>query len=332
MGDDRGWAYYEDDVLVLRASSFGGCVGAHARYIAGLTPSPPSDFILNAYDAGIRHEGKIIGKLADEHGWQPVDGGRRLEFGPMSVDGQIRLEIACGPKIVVRCHPDTIAVKDGVERVVEVKLLGDSFYNTLVRDGKLDLSPKPMYEWQHAIECHATRLGGLYVIGRKNDEGVWNGEIEVFETEPRYSLFEIKQRAKMIAKTGGDIPECESRMWPCPFWPTHDTETGVWADQTVEVKNAELAQLAREVFGAKATSRYHTDEYEKLRDKLTGMLGDLDFIGATIRVGDWVVKTSTTTRAGKVNYNTMAADGIDVAKYRGPGSTGVRLDSVEQAE
>lgn len=251
---NKPMAYWEGDKLIIRASSFGSCFGALVRASHGITGELPPDFMLEKFQQGHDNEPIILGQLNRMDGYQLFDDWElEDEFGGPLHDGQVRLEIPVGDRIIIRQHFDQftkiIGDESGVDvgfAPVEAKALAPSTYKTYQRVG---LGFLPNYPWQVAIAGWATGIHYVnkgysgtddtppfcpvvLAVGEKDDDGVvQEGKVHVhIVDEPPYSLAQIKMRAmEVLAKVeAGGMPECDWAQWPCPFYQDAAHKRGVW--------------------------------------------------------------------------------------------------------
>lgn len=335
MADKRPDTYLEDGKRIWRASSYGKCDNYLVKVAMGMTPEPPPDRVLAGMGDGVEWEDRVLKKLST-HGWDVLDHHRLgVQYGPVGNDGQVQAELAV-PGGTIRCHPDGIAQKFkgpkaadgttravGTRRVVEVKVL---------KRGTSDPLDRPFYAWQFAIEMASVGLGGLYVVAWKDvEEGedgervvdvdvdnLWVREIDPGDDPRVPTLGQIKARAAKLnrlvkaAEDGDGHPPCDQKMWPCGFWQLHDTETGVWADDTETLESDDIAALI---------ARYKNtgDEIKRLeavKKELRGEIedavggeGKFDVVG---RAGRWTVNVTTshvaeTTRVVKAHDRTTVS-------------------------
>lgn len=212
MSDDRAPAYWESGRLILRASSFGGCIGALSRAALGQTAAPAPEFMLQRYAQGNKAEPIIVAELQR----------RGHVLTNVGANDQLELELDIAGKVVIRCHPDGIINRsaDGefpmASEALEIKALRPSF--------KRDFRP---YLWQNSIEDASSGLRVLKVYGEKDKEGELvrdvDGNVEldvVEEPTPPFSLLDIKRRALEVysAVINGRVLECDFKQFPCGYY------------------------------------------------------------------------------------------------------------------
>lgn len=274
-GDNRQSTYLErgDDGTerrIWRASGLGACDRSLVMGALGHDAAPVPAAIQAAYDAGHATEAEILAgmkrKMVDG-GWRPLD--RHELVHPYNVvqehgdaGWQVELELDCGSwrgvRQVVRCHPDSIAVKtqrmmwtgntrdigagkscvdeNGARRVVEAKFLRPGTYGTTLEQ---IMARSRFYAWQFSVEVAASGLGLLVLVGWKADGGQ---ELERLEDpwvlEPAdvpYTKGQIKARVLGLARLlsqaeeeGLGGVECDYAMYPCGFYEAGHLGQKVW--------------------------------------------------------------------------------------------------------
>ncbi len=241
---DRPLAYEDGEKVVYRASGLGSCPGALVRARLGVSGSLPSDFMAERFQEGHDWEARVLAAGLGVDFIQVTTRDHLLPYGRVveSDSGlQVETEVAWGNK-VVRCHPDAVAMKGATlsPYVVEVKFLGDSMYDDIVRRGKWPVT----YEWQKAIEMISTGLPMLYIVGQKvvgEDEAgermvslgeVWTVEVDV----PPFSLKEVKMRVAEIEGfvSRGEMPACPVPFdFPCSYFMNHESRDAEVIDNEV---------------------------------------------------------------------------------------------------
>lgn len=326
MGDDRANAYFEGQKLILRASSFGGCIGALVRSGLNMSAAPPPPAMLERFAQGNTAEPVIVEELRRR--------GYVIEGAGENGAGQLELELDIAGKVAIRVHPDGVIngslMKGWVgpplaSRVLEIKALRPSFDRGFVN-----------YKWQMSIEMAASGLRGLWVYGEKDEAGELvrgdDGHIQldiIEQDTPPFSLVDIKRRALAIYKAvnNAEIPGCDVKQYPCGFWRDEDAAC-YWSPDKKEVAKLELeAGLVEEFITNKDLAKdlaVRNDEVAKLiKGKLAKLKGDKYESGGEnggrltmIRVGG----SKTLDKAA------MKKDGIDLAKYEKTGRAYWRID------
>lgn len=335
MGDDRGNAYWEQGTLIIRASSFGGCIGALVRSAQGSTAAPPPAAMQKRFAEGNKAEPIIVAELARR--------GYALEG---TGEPQLELELDVAGKVKIRCHPDGIinrsecaygeAIAWGELRaseVLEIKALRPSFPH--------DFRP---YMWQMSIEMACTGLAGLWVYGEKDEEGELVLEDTagdhpqktpklklVEQPEPPHSLLDIKRRALEIyrAVANGDIPECDFKQYPCGFYREEDTACH-WSPEKKAEERAKIEELPvpestiTEFQVAKSVATQSAEDLKEITERLKGMVKDRP--GGKYRAGPLTFSKIP----GRVTLDRKALakahPEIDFSKFEKTGKDSWRLD------
>lgn len=288
--DKRPDVYFEGDHLIIRASSFGRCIGSLTRCGAGLTPEATPQSMLDRWAQGVVGEPQILA-MVSRKGWKllgPAD--KDMQQWQWGEDNQPQLELRVG-KVVIRCHPDGIGQcyigraetggawtdhgdliyipefnKTGDRRVVEAKLLRPS----------MDHHTFAPYKWQMSIEMAASGLPGLWAIGQKDDngklvEGPEGVQLEAVDV-PDYSLLDIKRRALLIyrAVREGEFLECDARDFPCGYWTDGDTACSKVKAEVGEALPDELVEVARKWAKRKQTYEDAKKDLEEARNEILG--------------------------------------------------------------
>lgn len=210
--DERPAVYFEDDVMIVRASALGMCIKGLVAAKMGLEPLPVSENLQKAFDAGIKYEDAII----------------RKAFGDVSgAQEEINLIVSGGCK--VRGHLDFLSEKF----VGEVKLLGEDSFVKIAGQG-VDALPE-YYKWQVSCYMVATNLPCRFVIGKKvNNE--WNGEfLDLLIEKPFYSFSDISKRVSMI-KRSDFLPLCDYVNFPCRWVHLHTDQDVNKINESVEIE------------------------------------------------------------------------------------------------
>lgn len=275
MADHRPDVYWEGDRLIIRASSFGGCIGSLVRCGVGITPEAPPKDLVRRWAEGTKAEPLIVNELRAR--------GMMLRE---TEEGQAEYELHVG-KVTIRCHPDGISYSPNAQarvggktighdpsRVVEIKALRPSF------DRKF-----PPYLWQASIEMAATGLPLLWVYGTKDEEGnVDLDQLELVPVDtPYYSLVEIKRRALQIYRAVVDmeIPACDRVQFPCGYWT--DPDAGCSREFKAEAKEREKAEIEDLGLPADVVERYRVakdvkeqseKDFKEIQEHIKGILKD----------------------------------------------------------
>lgn len=386
LGDHRPNVYWDKTIgkYVYRASALGGCTKALTMTRRGMEGASTPQKIQDAYDEGIAMENVIIARFREEYGFTELSSTDLLQYGAIHpTTRQLECEISVGKKAVVRVHPDGVVqsystdealrrlgVEVGDRFVLEVKKFSKATYAKWKNHG---FDGFPYYDWQFSIERMATKLPGVYVIGVMQDkddnphkEGskeaeLWEPTIDFIDVKfyrdpPRKSLRDVVQRVMAIENTAenleageGEEPDCEFKMYPCPFYDTaHDGgiwlkagddeedekykgEIADWGSDNQDERSGRIRQAITNLMVARAVSKdaKAKEDVAKavLAEELQGDKGDW------WKCGSYVV--SVDGKEGNKDYAKMFAamekDGIDVEKYvvRKPGSTWIGVKNMK---
>lgn len=310
MSDNRAACYFEGDVMVLRASSLGNCIGNLVRNGLGMSPQHAPSSLQERWAQGVKAEPLIVEEV-ERQGWVVSYAGE---------GEQLELELKVGPKIVIRCHPDGLATwldEDGFPqhtRVLECKALRPSF----------DRGFLP-YKWQMSVEMAASGFKGLWAYGEKDEKGelviesgppprvhtLRHPKVELVPQDtPHFFLADIKRRALKIYKAviNGDIPECEYRQFPCGFYQDDGTLCGI----KKEAEELPIPQrIVDEYLAAKRVKADAEADFKEISDRLKGMVKDKT--GDRYKAGKLIFEK----RAGRksIDKKKLAQDGVDVNAY-----------------
>lgn len=338
------------DKVFYTASAIGSCTRALVYDRQGMSHEPTPEWLLDKFREGVENEQPILERLyRDKPGWKLYDKGeleaRGFEFGVYLPDrdvdysNQIRVRVPIGQRVIVQGHGDGVAYRwlagderYGEGRVVEAKAFGPSYWDKFIRHG---LAGFPYYQWQLTILMKGTGLPGLFVVGRKDDDGVVQ-EIKIEEVdELPVRWVEVIGKVMRVEKfvADGVVPDCElPLMYPCPFFPYHDEVEGPDVDET---KLFLLESLASEYDRHGKIAKEHN---EKKRDIGKEIQAFFDEEFGPLILGPEQAEDPEAKRAprsvltpnlkitdvgywneGDIDGTRLAADGIDPAKYRKPG-------------
>lgn len=238
--DHRPDVYREGDLLVFRASSFGGCDRALVAVAMGDVGEDVPEAVRRGMDEGVEGEAEILAALSD-HNWRALnDDELRARFPNATVTNvgsggapQVEFDLPAGPGCVVRVHPDAVAIQYGAS--------GPAL---CVVEGKAIRNPEPRvwertkYAWQVSVQMIAAgkaigdtrgHLPAVYLVGEKDENRkVYRSKVRYTELpDPLHSYGEIVARAQKLkrmiaaaeeAGTVEGVVECNVAMWPCPFY------------------------------------------------------------------------------------------------------------------
>lgn len=342
IADHRDDAYWEDDILILRASSLGGCTRALIQTGMGIQGEEPPADIKKRWAQGSAWEKYCLDSLRVS-GWNLLD-----EYaGHVKWDhtGQPLVELSVGPYIKIRCHPDAIAQcyihgKGYTEfaelkerRVVEAKCLRPSFPR--------DFEP---YRWQMSVEMAGTGLLGLWVYGEKEDCEHCFGDVPTdgcgrcystgaivrkVEFVPQdvapYSLVDIKKRALHLYRAimDRDAGECSTKQFPCAFYTDPDalcsreqrTKVEEFPAEILEEVRVEVTRLTKARVELEAPNKVIEDAKARIKKLVEGL--DVK-VGTKFGLDDVTV----TKKQGALSLDKakVKAAGIDLAKYKTRGA------------
>lgn len=199
---NAGWAYWENDKLIVRASSAWRCITGIVASALGEPAFPPGQFVRNAMDVSSELEDVALkeyrNRLAHPVIWQ-----------------QKTLELDLG-EVIIRGHIDGLDQID--DDLVEVKWLSGRNFK-LYSEGGIDALGNlgVAYKGQAAIYGHSAARDIRFVIGNK--EGSPESEEEWLIIEPPVSaeslvpLAEIEERMFKALEHAreDDIPECDRK-------------------------------------------------------------------------------------------------------------------------
>jgi hypothetical protein len=266
---------------------------------------------------------------------------------------QVRVELKIGERIVIGAHLDGIAEcliegnAIGFEQhcVVEVKAFGDGFWKRFKKEG---VKGFPGYQWQVSVQMHGTGLPLLFVVGHKGSDGkVFEILTETVLVPPiGKGMFAAKlgriEKAVALGDAGSSGLQCPTPFaFPCPYYPLHDGEQdqiyGAVPSGTEQPTYAE-ANEAREVDSLAGQYNETREQIEILEVRRKGIVGSLiekfdkvngdkdvvggkkervkKFLGSRFTVSDVV-----TVRTGGLDEEAMVKEGVNVEKYRKPGSS-----------
>lgn len=270
MSDDRPSAYYEGDVLILRASAFGGgCMWELAAAAQEYPPLPFPDALLKAFDDGNRLEPKIIDYMAN-HGWT---------FLSHQSEGELEIT----PTLKIRYHSDGIASRDATRDlyVVEAKALGPDLFNQAVRHGVQTTIPH--YPWQLSAMMHAEGKPGVWCAHNKETGAWYTQTVQV----PPITLKDIRDRALAIQALieEDDIvdsgrPCDDPDHWPCLYRHLRpepgldgDNVAGQEDDKTLALSDSEkVDELVKKYLFHKGQMDENKQAMERYRDEILALV------------------------------------------------------------
>ena len=276
MGDNRPSVYVEEDKVVYRASSVGGCVRALVASINydEVRKQEHQDLLDRSAREGDLHEGAIRDHFVSE-GWRIIT-------------EQELVEIQVIPGVVIRGRTDGVLGRpdDPAYAVWTDEVLFEA----------KSMSTKQFAKWssgkfrdftRYAYQITAYMMANpgrdvLYAVKRRED-----GILEVLRIphdQPPVPFSDIKKKvlAAEKARRKDDLPSCDVNTWGCPFFylPEEDDGDSILDDNLTDDEKAVMADLVNRYLELKAIEDAGKEAGEKrkaeLNKPLTNMLGDAD--------------------------------------------------------
>lgn len=291
---------------VYRASALGGCETAMLAARTGMTAAAYPESFQKKFAEGHDNEDLIFQKFTAKTGTSmvPLESDRAgvkdlLSFGPVS-EGQIRAEIRFGG-CAIRAHGDGIEFSKSLDsgdqyRVAEAKAFAKTYWKEWERHGaKLLLREKGLwrkYGVQFSVLMHGLGLPGVFVVGRKNDNGIVEEVAWEYVDAPPVGLNDLKMIvARVEARASrGEAPSCARDDYPCPFYFLHEQKP---KDELTVVEDAQLEAYAAKYHALKEQERAVKAEVETMKSLLVGRMATAGLQmkgGAKARVGGWKVE------------------------------------------
>lgn len=357
MADHRPNAYFDEllnaephdevnEVLIIRASTIQSCERALIAAATGMEGTGPPKAILARYDESAALEDDVIAGLhAKNAKWRdgsPLDIGVKIldphDMGSYAGvghgisrvvdDNQWTVEFQLVDGVWVRGHMDGMAgvylsgdlnIKIGQKVVIEAKAFGPDLWKKWLKKGLAGLDH---YPGQCSIYQHASGLGLLFVVGKKNSDGGLDEVRVEYIPEPLMALGPFKTKARRVSRIAatGVVPDaCEQKDYPCPFYFLHDATQVVSKPDAKprvdlshpstlgldEVKVAELSKAASFYAIAATNERNAKNEKDARKVEMIALLEELGYKpGAAVTIDgfdvEWcheVVPEATVTRA-----------------------------------
>ena len=219
VSDNRPEVYIEDDgTIVYRASSLGHCLRGLVAARHGVTPYEKDwgggNDGPDPMSEGELHEIDVVERMLPARGWTVTDRQKEIEL--------VVREAGPGfPKIVVRCHLDGVAQREGdVRRVLEVKSMSKAAYK---RWSAKKFDEYPGYAWQVSACAHAMWMPILYVVKCRDDGSLDVWEMDTIPIKRDVVLGRVLWVEKWV-KHGDDLPPCEAwqSQWICNYPQLHE--------------------------------------------------------------------------------------------------------------
>lgn len=319
--DNRPPVYTENGKTIFRFSSLGGCTRALVLALRGEEPSETPAWMQAKFDQGRVAEDLIIEAWLDKefadnkrlwrmlspHEPASIQG---LPFIVGASHGQFNAEIPVGNDILIRGKPDGIAKLGSsphgdwpypdLRVTLEVKAFGQSYWDKWLAEG---IAGFPNYATQVSLQMYATGLECVFVVGRKNEDGVFSGEIDwrrISQAPVPFDRIKDKVRHVVELADNTELPACDVNQYPCPFYHFHD--------------DAPEPQSGPEAMGHLAAeydewNKVAKDAEKKKKQASQALLNLLDANpGEKFRVGDWEIvdmdyeRAEYVVKAARVRY------------------------------
>lgn len=297
--DHRPDAYWEDDLLIVRASALGSCEKSLIGQAMGMDRDAPPAKIVEKWDESASFEDELvlaaIKWIETEHCMSvrlasPRIGTDRGKFtGLANMGGQWGFTRRIGGKVGLRGHLDGAAIPytwmKGMPRPspfgIEVKALGPTYWDAYINGKQNDLLDT--YHTQVMAYMWVTRMPFVFTVGQKVD-----GEIK----DIRHTILWPEQVAEFVAPivskmlrvwqfvTNNELPDCDETMWPCPLWYLHEKQ----AEQIEEVDDPELRSMIWEYQEMKADMEERKETIAELKEGIIQRMGR-----GKKKVGEYVV-------------------------------------------
>lgn len=237
----------DGNAVEYRASSVGGCARALVCAGLGYEPAPTPEWMQEKFDEGHELEPVVVEWLKEGRAFSQRGSTETVAFAEVGGEQQAQtlrigsVEDADGREWTVNvvAHSDAMGdVIDGNQYPVdiEIKCVGDDLWGDFRRNGVAGLHA---YAWQVSARMHAHGLPVAFVVCRKKGS-LSAGNLEIVDvlveivTEAPIPLRDFKRRLLKIedwlatALATGELPACDVKQYPCPFWYQHDDQ----ADET----------------------------------------------------------------------------------------------------
>jgi hypothetical protein len=302
MGDNRPSVYTEDGITFYRASSLGGCSRMLVAHRLGYTPVGYEGPVNQVMAEGELHERDVVERMEKDGVW-------------LVTCQQQTVSLPITSNVSVVGHIDGIATnrETGGGFLLEIKSMGKDQYEEWTRLQWETPGLIQRYKWQLSAYMVSLSLPGLLAVKNRN-----NGTLTLTTIpEPFYSLSALK--ARIIRLEGfvarGELPPCDTPVFPCPFVYLHDT------DEVELIDDTELDELARAYTEVQRKGSVVDVESKGLRDRIRKGVGErrkVETVGGT-KVTVYEARSPRT-----VNYKMMEEDGV-LGKYVVEGKTGERM-------
>jgi hypothetical protein len=281
---DKPLAYYDGDVVTIRASAVGKCSRALWASLEEIHPVAPTERLDAIFAEGHLHERAVK---------------EQLESEGAEVDDQAEVTLWVIPgKLKVVGHVDGLIHNWG--QVWENKALGKAGF-TRWRNVGFDAYPE--YPWQISVYMLALELPALYTVKCRDD-----GQLDrMVLDEPPISLLEIQSKliALYTAHKNHEMPVCDPERWLCSFYFLHD-----------EIDEGEVFQVEDPYFEAAASRLADVREQIKFLQNIEGELkGDLKNLDVGLhQAGDYDIDVAEITQ-NRLDKGLLVQAGIDPKEY-----------------
>lgn len=301
----------ENESVIYRASSLGGCQKALVAQRLGYVPLAPPEKFLKIFAEGTALEETVYTLLYAE--------------GYDVSDEQLETNFHVSNNIIVQGHIDGLVTREGRTRLLEIKTMNADSYAAFVNKRWNMGGLMERYKWQVSAymnsldDPHNPNCGiELMFVAYDKETGSLHWEIK--ET-PFYDDSDIRRRILSVesAVSRSELPVCDVQQYPCPFYYLHDEAAREESD------DEELDGFATAYLEARKRERIVKDEITALRSSIERSLGSSDRVDVpAARI------TRYTTKRTSLDKRAMEDDGIDFAKYeRQSESTSIRVTAVQ---
>lgn len=348
----------ENGIWVYRASALGSCIGALVRARLGVTGELPPDWLQERYDLGHAAEPETL-RWIQTQGWKVWDEwdleNKALEHGPV-VEGQLEVDIPVGTTAIIRAHLDGMGNRhltpegeiSGTFTLEAKRLSGNTAQGYLDKMEAGTVAGCEFYAHQASVIHHAT--GGLpmvWAVAIADPESLEVVDHKlIILTKAAIPLGKLKAKVMKVERMAAsrDLPPCDMKQWPCPYYPEHDEESkdSIWFDKkgdAVEVTDQhikefdELASAYNHAKTREAAAKKNKEAAGKAMAKLWDKM-KLEPKGVA-ESGEWIVEDVRYDKKGNMQYDKLKTDwdltDADLDKYRKKGSE-VRYPKVTKKE
>lgn len=279
-------------MIIYRASELGSCVRALVARRRGESENDTPEVVQGWFDRGIAHEDECIAAMQAE--------GYIIDSQQREVTIQVADDVA-----VVGHLDGRVTNSNPRPRTLEIKAPYSwaKWYDAHLNN---DYSDPLMsrYGWQSSSYCVAEESEMIVAC-------LDGGVVKMFTIEiPPYSIEDIRKRVlsiEFMVETGV-WPECDQRMFLCPFFPrvcTHKQDE-VAFDPVVD-------EYAMQYQAFKAMEKAAKEDADRYREKIMAHLGERESV-----VTSQYKVTRVVTKGGPVHFERKPGVSLKVTK-RGDG-------------